>query len=59
MEGCVACQKYNQGCGNKALMVERPITTIPFEVMARYILRPLPKAKGSVHHLLTAMCMSS
>ena len=59
VEGCVTCQKYNQGGGNKVPMVERPIITIPFEVMALDIVGPLPKAKGGVRHLLTAMCMSS
>ena len=40
-------------------MVERPITTEPFEQVAFDIVGPFPKAKGGCRHVLTSICMGS
>ncbi len=46
--------------GNRsAKMVERPITTVPFDSVAIDIVGPLPKARRGVKYVLTYVCMAS
>ncbi len=40
-------------------MVERPIFSEPFEVVAVDIVGPLPPGKGEMSYLLTAICMAT
>ncbi len=51
------CQKNNKGGQMKAVMVERPVLSQPFEQIALVLVRPLPKGKGGARFILTAACM--
>ncbi len=53
------CQKSSKRGQQKVPMMERPITTEPFEVIAIYIVGPLPPGKGKVVYILTTICMAT
>ena len=40
-------------------MSERPVIAEPFQVVALDIVGPLPKGKGRVEYVLTAICMAT
>ena len=56
---CSICQKCNKTKSRKALMVERPVLSEPFEVMAVDLVGPMPKGRGGCMYLLTAICMAT
>ncbi len=47
-QSCIVCQKSSKRGQQKAPMMERPIITGPFEVIAVDIVGPLPPGKGKV-----------
>ena len=58
-QSCSTCQKSNKPGHIKAPMVERPIVTEPFEVIAVDIVGPLPPGKGKLCYILTTICMAT
>ena len=56
---CPICQKCSKPKARKALMVERPVLSEPFEVLAVDIVGPMPKGRGGYRYLLTAICMAT
>lgn len=58
-QSCVACQRSNRRGQAKAPMIERPIVTEPFEVVAMDIVGPLPQGKGKMCYVLTTICMAT
>ena len=56
---CDMCQRVNQSGQRKVPMRERPILSEPFECIALDLVGPLPKAKGGVTHVLTAICLAT
>ena len=40
-------------------MSERPVIADPFEVVALDLVGPVPKGKGEVEYMLTAICMAT
>ncbi len=56
---CDICQKSNRQGQAKAPMVERPIITEPFEIVAMDIVGPLRAAKGKYQYLLTTICLAT
>ena len=56
---CSICQKCSKPKARKALMVERPVLSEPFEVLGVDIVGPMPKGKGGYRYLLTAICMAT
>ena len=56
---CLVCQQCSKASVRKAPMVERPVLSEPFELMAFDLVGPLPKAKGGYRFVLTAVCMST
>ena len=55
-ETCQCCSKVPAG---KVPMVERQVTTEPFEALAFDLVGPLPKAKGGFRFILTSICMAT
>ncbi len=58
-ESCEICQKNNKGGQRKAVMVERPVLSQPFEQISLDLVGPLPKGKGGARFILTAACMAT
>ena len=58
-DSCEHCQKNNKAGQKKALMVERPVLSQPFEQIALDIVGPLRKGKGGARFILTAACMAT
>ena len=56
---CPICQKCSKTKSRKALMVERPVLSEPFEVIAVDLVGPMPKGRGGCMYLLTAICMAT
>ena len=56
---CPVCQKCDKRKSRKALMIERPVMSEPFEVMAIDLVGPFKAGKGGCTHLLTAVCMAT
>ena len=56
---CPTCQKCGKRKGRKALMMERPVMSEPFEVIAVDLVGPIKVGKGGCTHLLTAVCMAT
>ncbi len=56
---CEECLKCNSAGNKKAKMIERPVTTVPFESIAFDLVGPLPKARGGVKFILTYICLAS
>ena len=56
---CSICQKCSKPKARKALMVERPVLSEPFEVLAVDLVGPMPKGRGGYRYLLTAICMAT
>ncbi len=56
---CDKRQRFSQYTPPKAPLVQRPILTEPFEVLAVDLVGPLPKGKGGCQFLLTCVCMAS
>ena len=56
---CPVCQKCDKRKSRKALMVERPVMSEPFEVIAVDLVGPIKVGKGGCTHLLTAVCMAT
>ncbi len=57
-QSCLACQKFNRRGQAKAPMIERPVVTEPFEVVAMDIVGPLPQGRGRMCYTLTTICMA-
>ncbi len=58
-QSCIVCQKSSKRGQQKVPMMERPIITEPFEVIAVDIVGPLPPGKGKVVYILTTICMAT
>ena len=58
-KSCEICQRASKSGQKRVPMVERPVVTEPFEVIALDIVDPLPLGKGKVSHILTAICMAT
>ena len=56
---CPVCQKCDKLKSRKALMIERPVMSEPFEVIAIDLVGPFKAGKGGCTHLLTAVCMAT
>ena len=56
---CLVCQQCSKASVRKAPMVERPVLSEPFELLAFDLVGPLPKAKGRFRYVLTAVCMAT
>ena len=59
---CLSCnvsQKSTRASQRKVPMCEKPVLAEPFEVVALDIVGPLPKGKGGVEYVLTAICMAT
>ena len=56
---CPVCQKCEKRKSKKAVMVERPVLSEPFEVIAIDLVGPFKTGKGGCTHLLTAICMAT
>ena len=56
---CPVCQKCDKRKTRKAWMVERPVMSEPFEVIAIDLVGPIEAGKGGCTHLLTAICMAT
>ncbi len=54
-QSCIVCQKSSKRGQQKVRMMERPIITEPFEVIAVDIVGPLPPGKGKVVYILTTL----
>ncbi len=55
---CQTCQLHDKYPPKKALMVERPVLTEPFQSMALDIVGPLKKGKGGCQYLLTGIYLA-
>ncbi len=58
-ESCEQCQRNNKTGQKKALMIERPILSQPFEQIALDLVGPLPQGRGGARFILTAACMAT
>ncbi len=58
-KSCETCQRSNRRGQARVPMVERPILTEPFEVIAVDLVGPLPMAKNKFQYLLTTMCLAT
>ena len=58
-KACPVCQKCEKRKSKKAVMVERPVMSEPFEVIAIDLVGPFKPGKGGCTHLLTAICMAT
>ncbi len=56
---CEECLKCNSAGNKKAKMIERQVTTVPFESIAFDLVDPLPKARGGVKFILIYICLAS
>ena len=56
---CPVCQKCDKRKSRKAIMMERPVMSEPFEVIAIDLVGPIKAGKGGCTHLLTAICMAT
>ena len=56
---CPICQKCSKRKSRKALMIERPVMSEPYEVIAVDLVGPIKAGKGGCTHLLTAVCMAT
>ena len=56
---CPVCQKCDKRKSRKAWMVERPVLSEPFEVIAIDLVGPIAAGKGGCTYLLTAICMAT
>ena len=56
---CPVCQKCDKRKSRKAEMMERPVMSEPFEVIAIDLVGPFKAGKGGCTHLLTAICMAT
>ncbi len=56
---CDMCLRVNFSGNKKALMVQRPVLTQPFESVAVDLYGPLPKGKRGSRYLFTYICLSS
>ena len=56
---CSVCQKCDKRKSRQAMMVERPVMSEPFEVIAIDLVGPIKAGKGGCTHLLTAICMAT
>ena len=56
---CAVCQCCDKRKSRKAQMVERPVMSEPFEVIAIDLVGPFKPGKGGCTHLLTAICMAT
>ena len=59
IKSCDSCLRYNKAGNRTVRMVERPVITEPFEMIAVDIVGPLPKGKGGAKYLLTMICLAS
>ncbi len=58
-QSCLACQRFNRRGQAKAPMIERPVVTEPFEVVAMDIVGPLPRGRGRMCYIFTTICMAT
>ena len=56
---CEVCQRCSKAAARKAPLIEREVSSEPFECLAFDIVGPMPKGKGGYRFLLTAICMAS
>ena len=56
---CISCHSGNKRGSRTAPMVQRPIVSRPFEVIALDPVGPLPKGWGGDRFLLLAACMAT
>ncbi len=56
---CETCQRSNKRGERKALMVERPVISEPFEYVAVDLVGPFPRSKNGSKYLFTYLCMAS
>ncbi len=59
VRSCNECLRHNKAGHRQSKMVERPVITVPFDMVAFDIVGPLEKAKGGVRYILTYICMVS
>ncbi len=53
------CHRNNKGGQSKAVMVERPVQSQPFEQITLDLVGPQSKGKGGARLILTAACMAT
>ncbi len=58
-QSCLVCHRFNRKGQAKAPMIERPVVTEPFEVVAMDIVGPLPQGRGRMCYILTTICMAT
>ncbi len=58
-KSCEVCQRKNKHTPRRALAVERPLLSEPFEAVAVDLVGPLPKGKGGNRFLLTCVCLAT
>ena len=56
---CDLCQRVNKSGQCKVPIRKRPILSEPFECVALDLVGPLPKAKGGVTYVLSAICVAT
>ncbi len=59
VKSCDTCLRINASGNKKAMMIQRPILTQPFESVAVDLVGPLPKGKRGSKYLFTYICLSS
>ncbi len=58
-KSCDVCQRKSKHTPRRALAVERPLLSEPFEAVAVDLVGPLPKGKGGNRFLLTCVCLAT
>ncbi len=58
-KSCEVCQRKSKHTPSRALAVERPLLSEPFEAVAVDLVGPLPKGKGGNRFLLTCVCLAT
>ncbi len=59
VKSCDTCLRINASGNKKAMMIQRPILTQPFESVAVDLVGPLPKGKRGSKYVFTYICLSS
>ncbi len=59
VKSCKICQKSNRCGQSRAQMIERPVVSEPFEVVAIDIVGSLPQGSNKYQYLLTTICMAT
>ena len=59
IQQCVSCQRNGKAKPTKAPMVQMPVLSVPFEVVAIELVGPFPRSRRGYKYLLTMVCLAS